>query len=298
MITPAPLTKGDTIAIASPAGALREPAIVEQAAAVLRARGYEVLIAPHCLTRHGYYSGTREERLDDLAALLTDDKVKAILCSYGGYGCVHLLDELRPLVALHPKWIIGMSDCSALHAAWLESGVKSLHSPQCRHLASLPASAPTKALFDILEGEKPHYKSAPHPLDIAGTAQGTLAGGNLSVIAGLCGSRYDLFKEGRIIFIEETGELPYRIERFMYQLKLSGALEKIKGLIVGQINGAKEHAGFGGTPYELICNIMRDYNIPVCFDFPVGHCDENFPLIVGAEVRLAISSEGSKLVFL
>lgn len=295
MITPAPLIKGDTIAIASPAGALREPAIVEQATTILQARGYNVVVAPHCLTRHGYYSGTREERLGDLASLLADDNIKAILCSYGGYGCVHLLNELSPLIARHPKWIIGMSDCSALHAAWLENGVQSLHSPQCRHIASLPESAPTKALFDILEGKKPHYSIIPHPLNIAGTARGTLAGGNLSVTIGLCGSRYDLIKEGRIIFIEETGELPYRIERFMYQLKLSGALEKIKGLIVGQINGVKEHTGFGGTPYELIYNIIKDYNIPVCFNFPVGHCDENFPLIEGAEVVLQVSHEGAEL---
>lgn len=297
MTTPEPLKKGDTIAIASPAGAVREPIIVKSAADVLRARGYNVVIAPHCLTRNGYYSGTRKERTGDFATLLADDNVKAILCSYGGYGCVHLLDELSPLIAQHPKWIIGMSDCSALHAACISCGVQSLHAPQCRHIARRPHHPATEALFDILAGNKPHYKSGAHPLNINGSATGTLAGGNLSVVTALAGSRYDIFKEDRIIFIEDTGELPYRVERLMYQLKLSGALQRIKGLIVGQFNGVKEHTGFGGTTQELIHNIIKDYGVPVCFDFPVGHCEDNLPLIEGCKVTLSIGECGSELTF-
>lgn len=297
MITPEPLKKGDTIAIASPAGAMREPAIVEQAAEVLRERGFSVVLAPHSLTRHGYYSGTRKERADDFATLLADDNIKAILCSYGGYGCVHLLEEVSPLLARHPKWIIGMSDCSALHAACVANGVLSLHAPQCRHIATLPHHPATEQLFKILGGEKPHYKTPPHPLDLQGTTHGTLAGGNLSVLAALAGSPYDIFSEGRIIFIEDTGELPYRVERVMYQLKLSGALAKIRGLIVGQFNGVKEHAGFGGTTQELLHNIIKDYGVPTCFGFPVGHCDDNYPLIEGAEVSLTVTDKGTELQF-
>lgn len=297
MITPAPLKKGDTIAIASPAGALREPAIVEQAAQELRLRGYNVIIATHCLTRNGYYSGTRKERLGDLAALLADDTVKAILCSYGGHGCVHLVEEFAPLIARYPKWIIGMSDCSALHAACVKSGVQSLHAPQCRHIATHPHHPATEALFGILAGEKPHYNAAPHPLDIQGTARGRLTGGNLSVLAGLAGSPYDIFAAGEIIFMEDTGELPYRIERLVYQLKLSGTLERIKGIIVGEFNGVKEHTGFGGTTHELIHNIVKECGVPVCFGFPVGHCDNNFPLIEGAEVELRVTPAGTELLF-
>ena len=297
MTTPAPLKKGDTIAIASPAGAIREPLIVEQAADILRSRGYNVAVAPHSLTRNGYYSGTREERASDFATLLADDNIKAILCSYGGYGCVHLLEELSPLIARHPKWLIGMSDCSALHAACIACGIQSLHAPQCRHIARHPHHPATDALFDILAGNKPRYQTAPHTLNIKGTAHGTLAGGNLSVTAALAGSRYDIFKKDRIIFIEDTGELPYRVERLMYQLKLSGALQNIKGLIVGQFNGVKEHTGFGGTTQELIHNIIKDYDIPVCFNFPVGHCEDNFPLIEGCEVTLSVGECGTELIF-
>ena len=297
MITPVPLFTGDTIAIASPAGAVREQAIVLQATEALRLRGYKVVTAPHTLTRNGYYSGTREERVSDLAGLLADKNIKAILCSYGGYGCVHLVEELSTLIAENPKWLIGMSDCSALHAACVASGVESVHGPQCRHIATQPHSVATEHLFDILAGKRPVYTTAPHPLNINGEARGTLVGGNLSVITALAGSPYDLFKEGRIIFIEDTGELPYRIERLMFQLKLSGALAGIKGLIVGQFTGVKEHTGFGGTTYELIYNIVKGYNIPVCFNFPVGHCDNNMPLIEGADVCFSVTNDGAVVAF-
>ncbi len=296
MIIPAPLKEGDLVAIASPAGAIREPVLVEQAAQVLRSHGFAVEIAPHCLTRNGYYSGTAAERLSDIATLLSRNEVKAILCSYGGYGCVHLLDDFAPLIAKHPKWIIGMSDCSALHAACLAAGVQSLHTPQCRHIATQPTADTTKQLINILKGEKPCYHIEPHPLNIKGEAKGMLAGGNLSVTAALAGGRYDIFTKGRIIFIEDTGELPYRVERLMYQLKYSGALERIGGLIVGQFTDVKEHTGFGGTTYELIYNIIKEYGIPVCFNFPVGHCNHNLPLIEGGEVTLSVTEAGVDLV--
>lgn len=187
MITPAPLKEGDLIAIASPAGAIRERALVEQAAQILRSKGFLVEIAPHCLTRNGYYSGTREERMGDLALLLSRDDVKAILCSYGGYGSVHLIEEFSPLISKHPKWLVGMSDISALHAACLACGVQSLHAPQCRHIATLPDDSTTRWLIDILKGEKPRYQIPSHSLNIKGETTGTLAGGNLSVITTLCG---------------------------------------------------------------------------------------------------------------
>ena len=288
MISPAPLKEGDTIAIVSPAGALRETSVVEKSKAVLKSWGLNVHIAPHALTSNGYYSGTPEERMSDLTACLTDDNIKAILCSYGGYGCVHLLDNVAPLIAKHPKWIIGMSDCSALHAASLSQGVMCLHSPQCRHLSEFPDSIPAKSLREILFGGKPTYTTVPHSLDIQGRATGVLAGGNLSVLTALAGSRYDIFKEGTILFIEDTGEQPYRIERMMYQLELSGALSRLKGIIVGEFNGVNDDGRFGGTTYGLIHNIVAKYGIPVCFGFPVGHCNGNMPLIEGAEVELSI----------
>ena len=115
------------------------------------------------------------------------------------------------------------------------------------------------------------------------------------MLTALIGTEYDIFKEGTILFIEDTGEQPYRIERMMYQLELSGALSRINGLIVGQFTGIKENSGFG-EPYELIHNIVKRYKIPTCFGFPVGHLDDNVPLIEGAEYRLKVNVDGTILM--
>ena len=296
MKVPAPLKEGDTIAIISPAAALRNTSVVESTKALLEMWGLKVVVMPHCLTKRGYYSGTFEERMNDLSKSVIDNDIKAILCSYGGYGCVHLLTSFAPLIKDNPKWIIGMSDCSALHAACLSQGVMSIHSSQCNHLSRFPHNAPTMMLKEILFGNKPTSHSMPHRLDIHGTATGMLVGGNLSVLTALIGTEYDIFKEGTILFIEDIGEQSYRIERMVYQLELSGALTKIKGLIVGQFCGTKETPEFG-EPYEIIHKILKKYNIPVCFGFPVGHSDDNIPLIEGAKCHLTISREGTILDF-
>ena len=297
MKAPDPLKEGDTIAIISPAGALRDTSVVDSTRILLEDWGLKVIVMPHTRTQKGYYSGTTEERMSDLKQSIADKSIKAVLCSYGGYGCIHLLNEFAPLIKKNPKWIIGMSDCSVLHAGCLSQGVMSIHSSQCGHLSKFPDSTPACMLKKILFGEKPIYQNTPHKLDIHGTAKGILAGGNLSVLTALIGTKYDIFNENTILFIEDIGEQTYRIERMMYQLELTGALSRINGLIVGQFNGIKEHLGFGGNTHELIYNITKKYNIPVCFGFPVGHCDKNIPLIEGAECHLTINENGTTLDF-
>ena len=296
MKAPAPLNTGDTNAILSPAGAVRDTSIVDAAALLMEEWGLKVVIMPHTLTKRGYYSGTAEERMTDFAKALTDNDIKAVLCSYGGYGCVHLLRDFATLIKEHPKWIIGMSDCSVLHAACLSQGIISIHSSQCNHLSKFPDSFQANMLRDILFGKKPTYENGSYKLDIHGTATGRLAGGNLSVLTALIGTEYDIFKKNIILFIEDIGEQPYRIERMMYQLELCGALSRIKGVIVGQFTGIKENPEFE-EPYNLIHNIVKKYNIPVCFGFPVGHRDENVPLIEGAECRLTVAEDKTTLDF-
>lgn len=297
MKAPAFLKPGDMVAIVSPAGALRDTAIVDGAVKTLESWGLETIVAEHALTNNGYYSGTAEERIKDISDCLSNEKIKALLCSYGGYGCVHIADEFAQLISEHPKWIIGMSDCSVLHAVCIAQGVMSIHSPQCRHLAQMPESAPARMLRDILFGKFPAYHVQHNSLDTEGIATGMLAGGNLSVITALAGTRYDMFREETILFIEDTGEQPYRIERMMYQLELSGALSKIKGIIVGEFNGTKEDLRFGGTTHELIAGVVKKHGIPACFGFPVGHCNENYPLIEGATVTLTVNKNGTSLEY-
>lgn len=288
MIRPQFLKQGDTVAIASPAGAVGDAAIVRCAADTLRSWGLNVIIAPHALTRCGYYAGTVGERTEDFLALIGNDSVKAILCSYGGYGCVHIVDAVAAAIAEKPKWIIGMSDCSVLHAACLAKGVMSLHAPQCRHLSSCPTDEATQYLRSILFGRSVEYTIEAHPYNVKGTARGRIVGGNLSVLHALMRTRYDIFAEAAILFIEDINEPLYRIERMLYSLKLSGVLSGLAALVVGRFEATKEAAAFGGSHYDIIRALMADCNIPVCYDFPVGHCSENFPIVEGAEAALIV----------
>ncbi len=298
MIKPQPLKEGDTVAIVSPAGALREPAIVQTAALTLQAMGFNTVIAPHCQTRRGYYAGTTAERAEDLLSMIADESVKAILCSYGGYGCVHIAEQFAEEIEKHPKWIIGMSDCSVLLAACASKGIMSVHAPQCNHLGKHPYSESVKQLRNILFGNNVRYEIPPHAQNICGTAVGQLVGGNLSVLCSLLRTPYDIFTPETILFIEDINEPVYRIERMMYNLKLAGILDNIKGLIVGSFSGTKEHTDFGGTLYELINRLVADCHIPVCFNFPVGHTDDNMPLIVGAEAEFNVNHGGCTIRFL
>ena len=291
MLKPQSLKRGDTIAIASPAGAVSDPSIVKGAAATLRSWGLNAVIAPHCLSREGYYAGSIEERRDDFLSLIADDNIKAILCSYGGYGCLQIIDAVAEAIKENPKWIIGMSDCSVLHAACLAKGVMSLHAPQCRHLSENPNDESTQYMRRILFGESVEYAIDTHPYNIEGTARGRIVGGNLSVLHALLRTPYDIFKPGTILFIEDINEPLYRIERMLFSLKLSGVLENLAALIVGQFTGSKENRDFGGTVYDIIHAFIKDFNIPICYDFPVGHCKRNFPIIEGADAELEIGKD-------
>ena len=291
MLKPQSLKRGDTIAIASPAGAVSDPSIVEGAAATLRSWGLNVIIAPHCLSREGYYAGSIEERRDDFLSLIADDNIKAILCSYGGYGCLHIMDAVAEAIKENPKWIIGMSDCSVLHAACLAKGVMSLHAPQCRHLSENPNDESTQYMRKVLFGESVEYTIDPHSYNIEGAARGRIVGGNLSVLHALMRTPYDIFRPDTILFIEDINEPLYRIERMLYSLKLSGVLENLAALIVGQFTGSKENRDFGGTVYDIIHAFTKDCNIPICYDFPVGHCKRNFPIIEGADAMLEIGKD-------
>lgn len=297
MIRPQPLRAGDRVAIVSPAAALQEPQIVDAAAKRLEAWGLEVVVAPHATTRDGYFAGSAEERAADIIAMLRDESIKAILCSYGGYGCVHLLPRIGEEIARNPKWLIGMSDCSALLAAWASGGVMGLHAVQCRHLAQKGESKSSEFLRETLFGWLPHYSTPAHPLNRTGEATGTIVGGNLSVLASLINTPYDILKTGNILFIEDINEPLYKIERMLYTLKLSGVLGSLKGLIVGNFEGCRENAAFGGSAYDVIRRMVQEYDYPVCFGFPAGHGEECYPIIEGATACLKIETEGVEIAF-
>ena len=290
IIFPSPLTKGDKIAIISPASHIL-PDYVDGACNAIAQLGFQPVVGNHCKGQCGGYSGTIEQRLADFLEALHNPEVKAILCSRGGYGVVHLLEYLSADdIAENAKWLIGFSDISALHAAMVASGVASIHASMAKHLTQFGVDdEATVALFNILQGKLPTYQTPSHAFNKPGTASGTLTGGNMAVLCGLLDTDFDLLSRGDILFIEDVGEEVYKIERMLYNLRLSGVLPMIKGLIVGRFTDYRNPDGNGDSMEQMAKRMVEPYDIPVAFDFPVGHVDENMPLIEGAQVTLTVA---------
>lgn len=299
MIYPERLTPGDKIAIVSPASSIK-PEYVDGACQVIAQMGYEPVVSTHCKGVCGGYSGTVQQRTDDFLQALHDDSVKAILCSRGGYGAVHLLEYLDAAdIASNAKWLIGFSDISALHAAMVNAGVVSVHASMAKHLTLFGADDyATKVLHGVLQGELPRYEVPSHEYNKSGVVEGRLAGGNMAVLTGLLDTEYDLLSRGDILFIEDIGEPVYKIERMLYNLRLSGVLPMLGGMIVGRFTDYKNPDGNGDSMEQMVRRMMEPYDIPVAYDFPVGHVDENVPMLEGADVRLEVTGDGTTLQFL
>ncbi len=290
IIYPSPLNPGDKIAIVSPASRI-DRNYVAGAVATLKAEGWNPIVSDHALTSCGSYSGTQNERYSDLENAFLDPEVKAIVCSRGGYGTVHLLDKLSKLpLAENPKWLIGFSDISALHALMATRGIASVHASMTKHLALGPEDHLNQQLFKILRGEKPRYRFEPSDYNRNGSATGTLLGGNIAVLSQLISTPFDILKPDTILFIEDIAEPIYKIERILYQLRLSGVLSQLRGLIVGKFTKYIPDLNYEEME-EMIESAIADYNYPVAFNIPVGHIDENVPLIESSTVTLTVSQE-------
>lgn len=295
IIYPAPLREGDKIAIVSPAGAI-DPAKVEGAAQQLRRQGWVPVIYPHALGRNGQYSGTAAERLADISSAFRDPEIKAILCARGGYGVVHLLDDLDDIdLRKNAKWVIGFSDISALHGLMASQGVASIHAPMAAQIMKGTDDPDTRTLFDILKGERPVHIFPGHKYDKPGVATGQLYGGNLAVLSELVSTPYDILKPDTILFIEDIAEPIYKVERMLYQLRLNGVLKNVRGIIIGQFTDYKPDHNYSDM-YDMIKDALSVVNVPVAFNVPVGHVDHNIPLIEGAQVTLKVTPYGNNSI--
>ncbi len=292
MKRPGGLKMNDKAVILSPAGKI-DVSIVQDAAAVLRSWGLQPMIGENAFCATGRFSGSVEQRLSDLQKAFDDPEVKMILCSRGGYGIVHLLSDLDFTgIREHPKWVVGYSDITALHAALQANGIASVHGPMAKHLSDEgPDDQAVRYTRNILTGLPVNYHipvEEKQSLNREGLAAGRLFGGNLSVFCGMLGSVYAKIPDRGILFIEDTGEVPYRVDRMMYQLKLAGVFEKISGLIVGQFNDYQEDDQMYAPLQQSILHTVKEYTFPVCFGFPVGHVKQNFPLLMGEKAELTV----------
>ena len=299
LIIPPYLKEGDEVIIISPSSKI-DKSLLKGAQKRMESWGLKVKISRNAGSSSGKYAGTDKQRLKDLQEAMNNPKVKAILCSRGGYGAVHLIDKLDfTTFKQSPKWLIGFSDITAIHNTIQLNGVASLHAPMARHLTVEPEDDPcTLYLKHILFGELPQYSCPKHKLNHKGVATGVLRGGNMAVFDGLRGTPFDIPAEGTILFIEDVGERPHAIERMVYNLKLGGVLEKLSGLIIGQFTEYNEDLSLGKDVYGAIADLVKEYDYPVCFNFPVGHVVNNLPLISGSAVELSVGAKEVELKFL
>ena len=288
MKQPELLKKGDTVAIIAPAKAI-EDSFINNSVSFWESQGFHVVVGKHCTGRFNYFSGTEAARASDLQAAINDEKVKAIICARGGYGCVQLLDYIHWAGLMNfPKWLIGFSDVTVFHLHLSHLGVQSLHATMpLNYLENTEES--TSSMISCLTHGKMNYEWQPEFYK-SGIAQGELVGGNLAVLSSLVGTSVVPNFKNKILFVEEVGEHIYAIDRMFYQLAKSGILNQLNGLIIGSFTNIKDTE----TPYglkwqEVILHHFKYRNIPVAFDFPAGHQNDNRALIMGQEISYSVN---------
>ncbi len=289
------LKKGDTIGLTCPAGYM-EAKKVQTCIHTLQSWGYQVMAGKTIGSKSTtYFSGTDEERLDEFQAMLDDENIKAILCGRGGYGVSRIIDSLDfKQFKKNPKWIIGFSDITVLHGH-LHQQIKiaSLHAPMANAFNNGGANKIyVQSLKNALKGKKINYQTDIHSFNRLGKCNGELVGGNLALIAHLCGSTSSYVTKNKILFIEDIGEYIYNIDRMMIQLKRAGMLHQLSGLIIGKFSNTKNtERPFGQSVEESILQHISAYEYPVCFNFPVSHEEENFALKIGVVHTLSINNK-------
>ena len=299
------LKRGDVIGITSPAGYITAEEIAP-AIAVMKSWGYNIKIGAAIGKRDFTRGGTEDERATDLQQMLNDSTIKAIMCARGGYGSLQIVDKLKwDSFKQKPKWLIGFSDITVLHNhIHANCGIATIHSKMCNSFPddwskAEPIQIQTiNSIRDALAGTKMEYRASANLQNKAGVAEGVLVGGNLKTIESLAGSSSDINTKGKILFVEDTGEYLYSIDRMFWNLKRTGKLKGLKGLIVGGFNIKEDDEGdeFGRTLSEIVLSKVKEYNYPVCFDFPVGHQRANFAFKIGARHKLSVDVNGARLV--
>jgi muramoyltetrapeptide carboxypeptidase len=293
------LQSGDTIGITCPAGAISlkevQPAIQQ-----IESWGYRIKLGQTVGKKDFTFGGTDEERAADFQQMLDDPSIKAILCARGGYGAVHIIDRLDfSGLSWYPKWIIGFSDITVLHCHLDRNyNIASIHSKMCNSFPddwskAEPIQVQTiGSIRQALAGERMLYSITPAEKNREGVAEGPLVGGNLKTIETLAGTRSDIHTGGKILFLEDTGEYLYSIDRMFRNLDRTGKLSGLKGLVVGGFKIKPDDPGeeFGRTLYDIVMDRVKQYTYPVCFDFPVGHQKNNFALKCGVKHRLEVGA--------
>jgi muramoyltetrapeptide carboxypeptidase len=294
-LLPPYLKNGDTIGIVCPAGFMAAERIVP-CVNTLKSWGFRVKIGKTVGgVSSNYFSGTDSERLDDLQEMMDDEEVAAILFGRGGYGLSRIIDQISfKKFRKSPKWILGYSDISLLHAhIYSNYEIATAHAPMAGAFQDAGPEDPyIQSVRNLLTGVKLSYTCEPHPFNRKGEVEGVLMGGNLTLLAHAAGGPSDFKTKGLILFMEDIGEYLYNVDRMLYQLERAGKFNKPAALVIGSFTDLKDtERPFGKDAYEIIRDILQEYDYPVCFGFPVGHVKENFALKCGADYILKVGKD-------
>jgi len=287
------LKPGDKIAITCPAKKLPGP--MDDAVALLQSWGLEVVLGETVNAGYHQFAGDDELRAKDLQRFIDDDSIKAIIAARGGYGTIRIIDKVDfSNFARHPKWLVGFSDITIIHAhLFTNYGAQSIHGQMPVNIPDASAGS-LQSLRKALFGEEVSYTIQPYVLNRDGNGSGVLIGGNLSLLIAISGSVSDLDYNGKILFIEDVGEYLYAIDRMIRALDRAGKLKNLAGLIVGGFTEIKDNdIPFGQTIPEIILDVVSAYNYPVCFDFPAGHIPGNQAIILGKTLHLTVKKHSA-----
>ncbi|MAZ29172.1 MAG: LD-carboxypeptidase [Cytophagaceae bacterium] len=297
MVTPPYLKKGDKVGIVSTARKITSAQIAD-GTALIKSWGLVPVIGETIDSESEQYAGTDYERLDDLQAMFNNPEIKAVWCAKGGYGTVRIIDDVDFYrFAKSPKWLIGYSDVTVLHSHIHKMGVETLHAIMPYRIDDNTAAA-KESLRKALFGESLKYTIDAHHMNRKGTQTGEVVGGNISMLYSMCGSPSAITTDGKILFLEDLDEYLYHVDRMMMNLKRNGLLKNLCGLIVGGLTKMHDNSvPFGKNAKEIIWDAVKDFDYPVCFDFPAGHLDDNRTLIMGREATLNVLDNNVTLDF-
>jgi muramoyltetrapeptide carboxypeptidase len=284
------ITSGARVALVAPAGPLRMPVDLDRAMSNARAFGWEPVVGEHADERDAYFAGDDGERLADLNAALRDDRIDAIWCLRGGYGAMRLLEGIDyDALRRRPKAVIGYSDITAIHCAVAtKTGLATIHGPTARSKLT-PFSERSLRAAATRDGDPCGVSETGETL-VPGRARGRLMGGNLALLSALHGTPFQPDYAGVILVLEDVNEAPYRIERMLVQLRLSGSLQRCAGIAFGSFTntGQTEEKSLGGS--RSLDNVLREaatiVGVPAVSGIPVGHIDDQWSLPLGAEAEL------------
>ena len=290
---PARLKKGDTIGIISPSGPYRDNQL-EQAIPFLQKLGLNFKYGQHCHNRWGYLAGTDEERLADVHTMYEDPEIKGIICARGGYGAARFTDRLDfDLIARNPKILWGYSDITFLHTAiGQRNNIVTFHGPMLASDVAAADFAPLSAqMFEqLFEPQTLRYDESISKLEVVseGEATAELIGGNLTLLAQSLGTPFEVETAGKLLFIEDIGEEPYKVDGMLNQLRQAGKLETLAGVVIGDFTDAEST---GSKPSLTLDEVFDDYfahrPYPVMKGFLIGHCQPHFAIPLGVKAHLS-----------